>query len=261
MKHSTRGWMFVALALFALFTAIRPGQALQGSDDGRLDQPVTVPIGETTLALFLEGLSKATGLQIECSESIREKPIVIVVRGQSARSVLDAVSEFNEWTWGRVREGVYRIDRKPIKKPEKMIDVAAAMQSTLPRDLKEYLHLPKLPKEKKTAGASFMGLSAYNSLISNAGSSLRNAIATSTPPGKARAFTQLSRTQQEEVRWVRLFDAIRGLSPLLFDDLNVHHYDFNDVYIYLDNGGKSFTVMFPDPVNRVFGFGIGWIKP
>jgi hypothetical protein len=262
MKPSIRTFS-ATLILPLLLLPVRSGQAQQdeGSVDKRLDQPVTLLANETTVLGLTEDLSKATGLQIECSDPIREKPIVASIRGQSARSVLDAIAEFNGWTWSRVRDGVYRLERKQIKKPDRMIDVAAAIQLALPRDLKEYLHLPKLPKEKRVGGSSFMGLSSYNALIANAAANLRNAIATSTKPGDIRTFTKLSPNQQEELRWVRLFDAVRGLSVLLFDDLNVHHYDFNDVWIQLDNRGRTFGVRFPDPVNRIFGFGIGGFKP
>jgi hypothetical protein len=181
------------------------------TDDARLDAPVTLTLGETTLGRVMTQLSSQTGLTLQAADYLRQRRLIVQMEGLTAREALDALAELHDWTWSRVEPGRYLLKRKVARRPGRLEDIPIAMQTGLPRDLRTWLHLPALPKDDPSEITS---IPRYGPIMSIARNQTNQLLAELEPLLRKRETIAVSELQSEHHTRLLLWLLLQNYSSL-----------------------------------------------
>jgi hypothetical protein len=228
-----------------------------GTEEARLNTKVRLSPGETTLAEVMEALSRQTGLQIEASDSLRERRLIVLMEGLTARGALDTLAQLNNWTWRRTGPGHYLLTRLTIRRPQRLADVPFTMQAALPKDFRTYLGLTnwrKMPPGER-AFAALQG--AYGPACSQARQELVEALAPVLLHEAEIPYSRLTRRQQENLLFFLFFSGFRRTSELLYDCPGPHRIEPSQATLELQQGKVLMVEMYTVPGDPGSGIGFG----
>jgi hypothetical protein len=246
-----RRWKPLSLLCFVIADAltctaipVRAQQPALAADEKRLETPVRLNMGATTLNRIMAQLSAQTGLTIQAADYLRERRLTVQMEGLTAREALDALAELHDWTWSRVEPGRYLLKRRVIRRPGLLEDIPRMMQIGLPRDLRAWLRLPALPKDDPSETTS---LPHHASLISIARDQKNRLLFGMEPLLRKRETIAVSELQPEPhtrlLIWL-LLQNYGSLQGLLHDDFGVQSIRPAAASLWLEPGGVMLIGMY-----------------
>lgn len=109
MRVSRKRWLVACLFGLVLLSAGPAGakdaapwpDGLDRIEDARIDRPINVKQGKTSLSSLLATIGKAAGVTLTASREVADQPVVVWVKGQPARAVMVQVARLFHYTWSR----------------------------------------------------------------------------------------------------------------------------------------------------------------
>jgi hypothetical protein len=135
--------LVAALAFSAL--SARPVAAQSVESDAvkeKLSTRVHLRLGKTTLDKVAVALSEQTGLKIEPADYLLDREMIAQMDGISARAVLNALSELNDWKWKETPDHTISIARHLLQMPQVPVSIPRIVQSAIPKDTRAFLQIP-----------------------------------------------------------------------------------------------------------------------
>jgi len=228
-----------------------------------LDTPVTLPAAGMTLEALCRSLADQTGVVVAAAEHLRDRRLVVSVKGRPARTILDALCELNDWTWTR-SAGRVRVARRVPRAPAEPAAVAAAMRAALPRDLRHFLGIQALPG---AAEPPRFDISAATRLADSAGQSVALSAHPLAGPEGAVPVRKLTAGQKEELVAVLAMRLFRDAdTPLWSGDKGFHQMAADTTWLEVPRAqgsgqGEVLTVLHVDSEGGSIGFGQNIVRP
>lgn len=134
---------FASLVMCSSFSICAAQSVSTPATVDKLKQPVHISADKATLETIAAQLSQQTGLRIEAAPYLREHRTTVQFDGDSAVTLIATLAELNGWQWQEERDGRIVISRALGRKPQNIGEVPAAIQRTMAKDLRRYLHIGK----------------------------------------------------------------------------------------------------------------------
>jgi hypothetical protein len=260
------GWIITLLALLVVGTAGRRGAAQSVESDvvaDKLSTKVHLRLGKTTLAKVTAALSEQTGLTIEPADYLLERVMVVQMEDVSARSVLNALSELNDWRWKETPDHTITIARHLLRLAPVPASISRMVQSAIPKDTRAFLSVPT-PSENLSVYINPLlpdGNRRTNNVVSRVQGFAGDALAgllTQLPPNTGKGapipFDKLSEGQQHDLIAHIAFFTFGFLGDELLSEFRSFVYDPESAFLDLQ-GTRFWIGLHPTPGSFA---GFGW---
>lgn len=266
-QHNIFDRLRIALAdLFhrcACLWAVLSGRDAQGPPWRNLAQTVHLDVGATTLPAALSELSRQCGVTVTAAPYLSERRIVVNAPSAPARSVLDALTSLNGWTFYETDTNKILVTRSAPALSISYVSLPGLLQAAFPRDwrtflgmsLQRTLHPPAEPAAKllgeainSSQGPDGIPLDARAHQTGQwALAHLLTALSAAGAPGKSARYTELTSVEKSDLTvWV--FIHMLGLANpiILYGNLFAYAIDPRYTTLYLAGPGTLFTGLVSD---------------
>lgn len=219
-----------------------PTSTCPDDDEARLAAVLHIGQGETRVGDLLADLSKQTGLDVQAEEYIRSRRLIVAMPDASAREVLDALADLEEWKWFKAEAGRYIVERPPVRPLTDPLKAPEQLTRIMPRDLRDYappksqLPFAGLPPEEEYKRITEGDMRAMNDA-----QSLRDDLMLSVKPRLVEhpelSFQALQPADQERLLLILVLDALRRIDLLSWQGGGPALYlDAPDTFLVMENG-------------------------
>lgn len=229
--------------------------ALTASTDTKLATSVRLSLGEVSVEVFTQALSKQTGLMITASPPLRERTVFARLENIRASDALDAIAELHDWTWREAEPGQILLTRRTLKLPQEPTFMPRLIQNAIPADLREYLHIPR-PTDKLHEGlATAQDVKAKNlqewreqmavqqrveTLPLQVLHDFRATMSVDSLVKTNLLYSKLTGEQKKLLLSCYIYDAIGGLGQILRGSLPLMYQDPGSCVIHFDEKSSNF---------------------
>lgn len=237
IRQSARRWFsayLMAAALVGLGCGAASAQSVESDAvKEKLSTKVHLRLGKTTLARVAAALSEQTGLKFEPAYYLADRDMIAQMDGVSARAVLNALAELNDWKWREMPDHAISIARHLLRPPQVPVAIPRIIQSAMPKDTRAFLTIAT-PSEDLAVYANplLADWSAASSKQRKAAVFMRDTqgdLFGSLPPDSVKGdpipFDKLSDPQQRNLAAQFAFQLIFSLDQYLLSDFRPFVYD------------------------------------
>jgi hypothetical protein len=104
---------------------------------------------EMTLIQAMKSLSEQIGVEVQIADYLTERRLTANLDHVTAQDALDALAELEDWQWREDKPGHIRVERRPTLVPKERAFIPRWIQAELPRDIRDYFHLPRPDDDPK----------------------------------------------------------------------------------------------------------------
>ena len=226
------------IGIAAMYTALMSSAAGAQSIESdavkeKLSTKVHLRLGRTTLGKVASELSEQTGLTIEPADYLMDRDMIAQMDGMSARAILNALMELNDWKWREMPDHTISIVRHILRPPQIPAAIPRIIQSAIPKDTRAFLTMAAPNDDLNVySNPDLADAIDVNNRLHKAPRLMRDKQADlfrNMPPDAVKGdpipFGKLSDSQQRNLAAYFSFTLLTSLDKLLLSDFHPFVYD------------------------------------